>query len=358
MKNSKIWSVLTIGITLLCLVFVGGFTAFVDPMFHYHSPLERLEYPIDNQRYQNDGIVTHFDYDAIITGTSLTENFKASEFDALFGTDSVKVCFSGATLTEISQNLRRALESNDRISYVLCGIDGWFLFETYGTMRTDAAYPTYLYDENLLNDVQYLLNKEIFFEDTMGVLEYTVNGNVTTNFDDYSNWADSEYGRTGREIVMKNYARPEIAEQTKSMTPERQRQIEEILNRTIVDLANTYPDVQFICFFPPYSILYWDQIQREGTLERQVQAFEIASDLLLKVNNIQLFSFYDNYELTEDLDQYRDAVHYGGAVNSQILQWIHDGQYQLTKETSRDYWAAIGEKYAQYDYDALFPEES
>lgn len=58
----------------------------VDPFIHYHKPLTNAYfYPLDNQRSQNDGILKHFEYNALITGTSMTENFKTSELDELFG---------------------------------------------------------------------------------------------------------------------------------------------------------------------------------------------------------------------------------------------------------------------------------
>lgn len=59
-------------------------------MFHYHAPLKFLSYPLVNERYQNNGIVRHFDYDSVITGTSMTENFKTSEAQKLFGSDFIK----------------------------------------------------------------------------------------------------------------------------------------------------------------------------------------------------------------------------------------------------------------------------
>ena len=78
-KHAKwFWKVL-----LMCVgtIIIGGLLiVVVDPFFHYHAPLESLEYPLirDNERYQNDGILRHFTYDTIITGTSMTENFETS----------------------------------------------------------------------------------------------------------------------------------------------------------------------------------------------------------------------------------------------------------------------------------------
>ena len=88
MSNSKKWSICCLVFALVILTAAGAMTTVIDPFFHYHAPLDGLQYPIDNQRYQNDGIVKHFSYDALITGTSMTENFKTSEFDTLFGVNS------------------------------------------------------------------------------------------------------------------------------------------------------------------------------------------------------------------------------------------------------------------------------
>lgn len=63
--SGKKWSILTLGILVFSLVVLGGLTAVIDPFFHYHAPLEGLAYPLTDpyERYQNDGIVRHFDYE-------------------------------------------------------------------------------------------------------------------------------------------------------------------------------------------------------------------------------------------------------------------------------------------------------
>ena len=88
---------------LVAMIIIGGFVYVIDPYFHYHKPFFSY-FKLDNQRYQNDGIAKNFDYDAIITGTSMTENFKTSEFDELFNVKSVKMSFSGGSFKEINEN--------------------------------------------------------------------------------------------------------------------------------------------------------------------------------------------------------------------------------------------------------------
>ena len=349
--SSKKWSIFLLALVFVILCAIGGMTAWIDPFFHYHTPLENLQYPINNQRYQNDGIVKHFSYDALITGTSMTENFKVSEYDALFDVHSIKVPFSGATFTELNQNLQRALDANPDIKMVIYGLDSWFLLSDKDSLRTDAKYPTYLYDDDLLNDIQYLLNKEIFFSDTLGVLDYTHEGLLTTSFDDYSNWSKG-YPYTA-EAVVQAYNRKSKSEEVHAMTSEERALISYNMRNGILEMAYSHPQIQFYYFFPPYSCLFWDDLIQLGELESQVEAFSLASELLLEAENIHLFSFYNDYETAQNLNHYRDIVHYSEDINSMILQRMKSGEYQLTKDNYQDHWQQVLTYYQGFDFDTL-----
>lgn len=130
----------------------------IDPYMHYHKPdTEGYFYSLNNQRSQNDGITKHFEYDALITGTSMTENFKTSEMDALFACNSIKVPYSGGSYKEINDNLKVAVENNPNLKMVVRGLDMGRFLDDKDVMRYDlGTYPTYLYDSNPLNDVQYI----------------------------------------------------------------------------------------------------------------------------------------------------------------------------------------------------------
>ncbi|MEH2957501.1 hypothetical protein [Candidatus Merdisoma sp. JLR.KK006] len=123
MNLNKKWSIAVLGSVFLLLTVLGTVTVVVDPYFHYHAPLDSLEYPIQDERYQNDGIVKHFEYDAIITGSSMVQNFKTTEFGGLFHINAIKIPFSGGSYKEINENLERAVEANPDIQLVIRG--GW-----------------------------------------------------------------------------------------------------------------------------------------------------------------------------------------------------------------------------------------
>lgn len=96
----------------------------MGPFFHYHKPnTERYYYMLNNERSQNDGISKHFDYDALITETSMAQNFIASEMDKIFGTNSIKVCYSGGSYKEINDNLVVALKYNPDLKTIVRGLE-------------------------------------------------------------------------------------------------------------------------------------------------------------------------------------------------------------------------------------------
>ena len=96
----KIWIITTLFFSIIAFIIFASVTIYIDPLFHYHKPLNKYKYPINNERYQNDGITRNFEYESIITGTSMTENFKKSEADKIFESDFIKVPFSGGYYKE------------------------------------------------------------------------------------------------------------------------------------------------------------------------------------------------------------------------------------------------------------------
>lgn len=177
------------------LIFILSIFA-IDPMFHYHAPLKFLSYPLVNERYQNNGIVRHFDYDSVITGTSMTENFKTSEAQKLFGSDFIKVAFSGGGYTEIGDNLKAAYDSGHEIKYVIWGLDYDKMIYGKNYRYTEKGdFPDYLYNDSSLDDIKYFFDP-VVVKLAGSVVKSTVTGRAATSFDVYENWsAGYEYGR-------------------------------------------------------------------------------------------------------------------------------------------------------------------
>lgn len=349
--NAKRWNQIVIGGTIGILFLIATVNIIIDPFLHYHAPLKGLEYPLQDERYTNDGIARNTEYDAVITGTSMTQNFKPSEFDALFGCTTVKLSFSGGSYKEINDNVLRALTYNPDIKYVVRSLDSYFLnYPANATQYTD--YPEYLYDSNPFNDVNYILNKEVLPK-TIAVINYTRAGHKTPSWDSYSNW--SRYKTYGRDSILRSLSpQTVVVEEEIVLQDNDYLTIQENIKQNILDTAIQYPETEFYLFFPPYSIYHWESLVRTKQLNAQLDAEQYAVELLLEAENIHIFAFGTNIELSANPDNYTDFIHYGEWVNSDILKWMSEGEGELTKDNYLDYFSEIRQLYTNYDYSRLF----
>lgn len=336
---------------LILLVLLVALVVVVDPYFHFHKPFPFLSYRLYEERYINDGISRRFDFDSMITGSSMTQNFKTSQAEELFGGTFVKEPFSGGGFEEQAQNLERAFEYNPGIKRVIWCVD-------YNGLIRDKSwhdyndFPTYLYDNNPFNDVKYIFNKDILYHGVLKNLAMTVRGIPSTTMDDYSSWSADA---TGLEGIFKLYDRDNVQHDLPDhLTVDEETMVRENIGENIISVVNAHPDVEFIIFYPPYSICYWDEVCLMNTLERQLKAEEVASSMLLECSNVKLYSYNDHYEVITELANYRDKEHYMGWVNDNMLMWMADDEGRVTKENYLDIIAKEREYYGSYDYESIY----
>jgi hypothetical protein len=352
MKEAKKW--LKRFIIALALV-IGAFAAVViiiDPYLHYHKPLSFISYRYHDQRYINDGIARHYDYDAVIIGTSMTENFKTSEWEKLTGERTIKLPVAGGDFMEMREQLERAFSYNPEIRTIIWGIDYDALVRPYDFHSYDN-YPTYLYDNNPFNDVEYVLNKDVLYKGVLADLERTIKGEPTETLDSYSSWNIEG----GLEHIMLNYNRlPEAKEMEPDLPKEQEIMVLENVVRNLSDFADAHPDVTFLLFYPPYGIVHWDMCNREGWTLRHFEAEQIATEELLKHDNIKLYNFFDNFELTCNLENYKDPEHYVAGVNSWILTQLLNDEWLVTEDNYMERMKKAHDFYYNYDFETIFTD--
>ncbi len=84
--------------------------------------------------------------------------------------------------------------------------------------------------------------------------------------------------------------------------------------------------------------------------------YEQAIEVMVEQDNIHLFSYYENFDLITDLDNYTDHLHYSADINSFILETMRNGDYELTKGNYKDHCRKIKDFYTSYDYDSIFAD--
>lgn len=345
----KKWFIRFIVLAAVLLAGLALLTIFIDPYFHYHGPIKGLSYVFGNQRYINNGIEKHFDYDSVIIGSSMSENFKPSEAESLMGGKFVKLPFPGASYKEIDDNLETIFDNKREIKTVIRGLDYNRLLDSADEMRYDDL-PTYLYDRNPFNDVKYIFNMTTLLADYY-VIRNTLSGNSDFNMDDYGIQTDMY----GYNYAKGAYFRQEANAEQIPLSGDDYINIDDNFYENIIETAIAHPDTQFYLFFTPYSILYFDGLKQEGTMERQFDAEKYIIEKLLPYDNIHLFSFFFEIDTICNLDNYKDAGHYSPEVCSSLLSWMAEGEYELTWDNYEVYCQFMRDFYLNYNFEYLFP---
>ncbi len=307
------------------LALVAAVVIVVDPFFHYHEPVGSLKAVVTKAEYQCIGTVHNFDYDAIVLGSSVAENYNNRWFDEAFGGTTIKGIKSSAATVDLVYYLEEALASTD-LKNVYYSMDLFALTADADKVFPDDSLPLYLYNDNPFDDVQYIWNKDVVFEH----IPYMF---AMTYLDDYDegtsyNWA--QYKTFSEEDTLRHYTRPE---EVKEMLPEADYKENIDANIALIEaVVAENPDTMFRFIYPPYSMLWWDNAYRNGETERNLYAATAAAERLLAYDNVEIYYFQNREELITDLDNYMDTVHFSDAINYAIVDWMSRGEYKLTPD--------------------------
>ena len=322
-KDAKINSKFNNASTVLLLfgtilvVLIIALVVFVDPFFHYHAPLEKFPYQVDNQMSQNPGMAMHMDYDSAILGSSMTVNFNTNWFEEEMGLDTIKLSYSGAYPRDISNIMSIIFEYHPDIKNIFLGVD--VINYSSDVEQTKYEYPIYLYDKNIFNDISYVLNKDV-------LLDYIVRPIVDPEPTDlatvYSSWWTDEYYNI--QWVMHNYEPPEL-NLTEAPKDYFEQGIVANMEQNILPYIEENPDTEFVIFYPPYSILFWNDEITQNQLEATLYEYEIISQMLMKYDNVKIYFFADEEDIITDLNNYADYTHYHPDFNHYMTKCFADG---------------------------------
>ena len=347
-KSYQRWACGLLAALFVLLGLCAGVVYAVDPCLYYRMP-ERWKPVFFNERYQAAGMLKNLPADTVILGSSLTANYRASWAEALFGGKAVRITLPDGYVSEFDRALD-VLFRTQTPERVLFGLDLNILVRD--DRGVSGALPEYLYNENPLDDLKYLLNKDTLYYSVYVLLENLRGGGQSV--DEGFLWSQGVVW--SRAEALRTYQRPEISE---TALPKDAYSAAVDENLAVMDAwFQAHPETEFDVFFPPYSILFWDQAIRKGELEARLAALEQACARLTAYPNVRLFSFLFDGETAANLDNYCDYIHHTGETCHRMLAKTAGGEGELTAEN----WAEAVEKWREfvvnYDYESLWNEAS
>lgn len=343
-KTKKRWAVGLLAGFLAILSLCAGTVRAIDPFFHYRDPNPDGEVWFD-ERYQNAGLLRSQSYETVLMGTSLAANYRPFWFDVFYDTSTVKVTFPNGGFHEFTQALDYAFEEQD-VKRVIFGLDPNILSRP--TEDAPDQLPDYLYDDNPWNDGRYLLSKDVLIRSAYTVWKRA--RGQTQELQDAFLWDGTIY--FSRELALAGYQRPEIA--AKPLPADAFLDDCDENLAVVKSWAEEYPDTQFIFFLSPYSILYWDKMQRLGETDAVFALLRRTAEELLPYKNVELQCFLTDTDVITDLDNYADHIHVAGRVTYAMAQAMPGGEYRLTEENYRQRLDALHEFVVNYDYEKIF----
>ncbi|MCM1297565.1 MAG: hypothetical protein NC311_18665 [Muribaculaceae bacterium] len=350
MNGFKKWVVSTVSLIFILFFLTAALVVWVDPFFQYHAPLEDFPYLVDNQLSQNPGMAKHMSYDSVILGSSMTVNFDTRWFGELMGLETIKLSYSGAYPKDQANIMDIIFDSGHRVDAVFLGVD--VTTYTGGVDETKYPIPAYLYDENRLNDVQYLFNKDVVLNYILRPLADPDKTDLATV---YQSWWTDEYYNI--QWVMHNYVQPEQAD-IPAQPQEYIERTERNLRANICPYIEQNPETDFYIFFPPYSILYWNDVMRENHLEATIAEYQYIAETMLAYDNVRVFYFPDREQIVTDLNNYADYTHYHKDINRYMTECFADGGCEI--RSAAEMAQALGrtrEMIGRFDFEELFSKE-
>ncbi len=335
---------------LFLMIFIGFIVILMDPFFHYHKPWFGLKAVLTDKEYQCIGSLRTFDYDSLIVGSSVAENYDNGWFNEGFDCTAIKAVRSYGATADLCYLLDAAFE-NHNLKYIFYSMDTSSLAADPSPTYELTGCPMYLYNKNPFDDVKYLYNKGVIFEKIPYMIANSLIGDYNAN--NSYNWA--QWKEFNQDMALGLYIRtPEIA-------PMKEKTFyQELLDANISLVKKqieAHPETQFKIFFPAYSMLFWDNLYRTGDLEAYLYNMEQAIASFLPYHNVEIYYFQDKKEIIANLENYMDTLHFSPEINQYMAEQIIAGNERLTGENYKERLSGMKKLAYEIVHELILPYE-
>jgi hypothetical protein len=339
---NKKWVAVTLTYSLLFSMLIILFNLAVDPL-HYYRSTDNKEVYWSEERWQLPGLAKNYNYNTIILGTSMTENFVPSEVNNAFpGSKTLKLSLAGSSAIEQNKIAQIAF-SHKKIYKVIWGID-------YTALSKDnfvsEEYPKFLYDNNKINDLKYLLNitttkysiTSILFNIspklvTLSSPIISLNDQPQSDLDHLNYWGD--LFTFNKKIVIEDYnkkIKDDKENKEDLLKIYNLNRLKENFDKNILPIVKNNPETNFYFYYPPYSILMTKRFYELDPIiiDNIIKSREYMYSRLSMYENAKLFDFTTDKEITFNLDNYKDTMHHSPEISEHILMSFQDDKYLIT----------------------------
>lgn len=321
----KRWCILSAAMLVSLLLFIVALVVIVDPFEIYHrAAFYNPPYDSGTQMYSGAGVAKSYTYDSIIIGSSTTENCTPSVYDAALGGRFVKLCMNAGLSLDHAKMMDIAFRTHE-VRRVVYGLDLFSYSHYYNNQK--AVTPDYLYDDDLLNDVQYWFNKSVLFSAIPRALARAGTPDEDRSRDAMYAWEPPDMPGEAGLRAMVDLSSPMPA-QTDTARGTELAQLS--CEHNLLPFIRAHRETTFTVFFPPYSLLYWADQAAQGELDTRIAQRSLLARTLLEEPNVELYDFQAHFDWTADYALYYDLIHYIACVNDAMAEAMAGGLCRVT----------------------------
>lgn len=330
-KDTKKFALLftIISITILCCIMAVNYI--VDPFFQYRVKDNAY---ILNPQFSDAGLIKNYDYNTIILGSSMIQNYNLSILRENVNLKPLKLSLGGLNLKETK--IIDSLIDKSKLKTYIINIDLPPFAKDLN--KEGNRFPPYLFRSGIIDNVQYLLAYETSVRYTpadIGLGLYLKDKDFSElpkiiqnriSIDNIGNFGDlAIYNNIDGVINEYLYGFAVSAVSPNGLDARMKSNLDYVFS--FLDIKNN-PEVNFIFVMPPYSALYWFHTRLNdynANYKKFIHNFIEESE---KYSNTKIVCFYDLEEIL-DLNNYSDLTHFNPAMSDTIVHNIFTNKYVL-----------------------------
>lgn len=314
------------GATLFILLTIGGISYTVDPFFQFR--VKDKAYLL-NPRFVNQGLIKNSDYNTVIIGSSMVQNFDLSILRQDPNVKPLKIASGGLNTTDMV--LLYSLVDKKKVNKFIINID----LTQFNVVNAWSKYPDYIFKDDIISKLKYLYGYETnmrYIPVDIALAAYYYQKEIPENMlskmsvDDIGSFGNTtEFSAdavknsflSGRNVAAQDFVGME-------------QRLRSELDKFIISLSmDSYPDSEFTFILPPYSSLYWSFVGSFGYYQQLFDFVPYLVSQLEKYPNVKVVCFYDIDEIS-DINNYSDMTHFCPRISNKIVENLNNPAYYLT----------------------------
>jgi len=308
------------------LLVIGIFNFIVDPYQQYRKA-SFYKLPYKNPRELNAGLAKNFDFDSVVIGTSMMQNFNINDLHTILGYKKpIKLTMPGCSVYEQKIILTNALH-HQKIKNVLIGID---FLSYYGDVKRfkhgEAFFPSYLYDDNLINKYKYLISSDTLKRSFQLLFSHNHDERIYDYTKMYE-WKSHTKDEDVLSVIKKRWINRKNFDNEAQESEKKLLFLKNNFDYNLKSVIENNKNIKFTLFFPPYSILAYKVYEQRGELNDFIHFKEYVVKSLSKYKNVKIYDFEFANKITFNLQNYYDLYHYNKHISRWILEEIKENKY-------------------------------